>query len=389
MNHLSMARLYCKVLDFERAEKVAEEGLAEAEKNGDWQTWCLLASLCLRIYMDTLQAPRANDLKKRLHSLKSEGVKELASSIDYQLGMRSAQEKNYVEAERLFQSAAESANSPEEKGRALFGLAALPWIQDQPEAALQKLNALESELQGAESLATQFSIAWLKIEINERLGRSDARDVAMARAWAIARDDNNPYFVVRNLLSEAAIFFKRKELALVKRNLETVEKLLPNRQPTTFLTQLEDLKKKLSAIEQSPSIELFQEGVKTLLRVGDREPVDVTKLDLLMKLLSLLGEKSGHSVDKEAICAELWKEEYHPLRHDNKIYVTIRRLRHLLLDNDKDRPELILMKDGNYSLNPAFRLIRFHSSPVADVPAKKYVPAGKPFPNSFGKEGNL
>jgi DNA-binding winged helix-turn-helix (wHTH) protein len=388
MNHLSMARLYCKVLDFPTAERVAEDGLAEAEKSGNWRAWGELASLCLRIYADTLQTSKGNELKERLLQLKDKEIKELASSIHYHIGMKSAQEGKFADAAASFCLAETLAETSEDRGRALFGSAVLPWMQGRPSESLKKLDDLERELPGQEGIATQFSVTWMRVELNDHLGNQGERDRAIERAWEISREDNNPHYVVHNLIFEAKVFLNRKDLVLTKRHIATVERLLPHRGPGLFLRRLDDLKAKVRAAEEVPAIELFRDGESTRLKIGERGVIDVTKMDLLMKLLSLLGENPGQPVSKEKICEVLWREEYHPLRHDNKIYVTIRRLRTLL--NDKmDRPELILTKDGQYSLSSGFRFIRFHPASVDSNSNKKYFPDGKQIANSIQKEGRL
>lgn len=54
----------------------------------------------------------------------------------------------------------------------------------------------------------------------------------------------------------------------------------------------------------------------------------------------------------------LWSIPYHPLEVDNKIYVTIRRLRVALCDQT-EKPKYILKKNDGYILNPEFQFTSF------------------------------
>jgi hypothetical protein len=68
---------------------------------------------------------------------------------------------------------------------------------------------------------------------------------------------------------------------------------------------------------------------------------------ILRNLYNLLNQ-SSQPVPFETITEALWKEQYNPLFHDNRIYVSIRRLRKLVGD-EPHRPKVILKaRDGYY-----------------------------------------
>jgi DNA-binding winged helix-turn-helix (wHTH) protein len=75
---------------------------------------------------------------------------------------------------------------------------------------------------------------------------------------------------------------------------------------------------------------------------------------ILRDLLRVFLESPGHIFSKEDLAKKVWKDTYQPRIHDNKIYVTIKRLRGLL-ENDGD--DLILRAKTGYFLNPKIRVV--------------------------------
>lgn len=76
---------------------------------------------------------------------------------------------------------------------------------------------------------------------------------------------------------------------------------------------------------------------------------------ILFDLLKALNEKRGACLNKEDIVQKIWNESYDPRTHDNKIYVTIKRLRHLI-EPSPDKPKYVFRsKDGYYLTNNNYK----------------------------------
>lgn len=74
--------------------------------------------------------------------------------------------------------------------------------------------------------------------------------------------------------------------------------------------------------------------------------------DLLLSFL----QNPGKIFTKEALVRTVWHEDYDPKIHDNKIYVTIKRLR-ALLESPSSQTEYILRAKEGYFLNPKARVL--------------------------------
>lgn len=69
---------------------------------------------------------------------------------------------------------------------------------------------------------------------------------------------------------------------------------------------------------------------------------------ILLDLLNLFIENQGKSHSKKDLVKRLWKEEYSPAVHDNKIYVTVKRLRDSIEPNDGKSRYICRNREGYY-----------------------------------------
>lgn len=76
--------------------------------------------------------------------------------------------------------------------------------------------------------------------------------------------------------------------------------------------------------------------------------INIKNQFILLDLLKLFVSNLGTVYSKESLVEKVWKQKYDPRVHDNKIYVTIKRLRELV-EPDYRKPKYIFRtKDGYY-----------------------------------------
>ena len=66
----------------------------------------------------------------------------------------------------------------------------------------------------------------------------------------------------------------------------------------------------------------------------------------------------GSIYSKESLVEKIWQQKYNPLVHDNKIYVTIKRLRELLEPDYKNPKYIFRTKEGYYMSKKIRALIK-------------------------------
>jgi len=151
----------------------------------------------------------------------------------------------------------------------------------------------------------------------------------------------------KNLLDdkkEARLFFK-----LAEKNANPERKL--------FLRYLEKLREKLSSEESD--LEHYDIVFNTMnykVTEKTRGVLELKNQFLLIDLLKIFILNQGMSYSKEQIVKELWGEDYNPEVHDNKIYVTIKRLREAV-ELDSTRPTYICRNSRGYYLSKTAKIL--------------------------------
>lgn len=84
--------------------------------------------------------------------------------------------------------------------------------------------------------------------------------------------------------------------------------------------------------------------------------VDFKNQFILLDLLKLFCQNQGQVYSKEYLVETVWKQAYDPAIHDNKIYVTIKRLRKLI-EPDYDKPKYIFRAKNGYFMNKSAKIL--------------------------------
>ncbi|MCY4513185.1 MAG: helix-turn-helix domain-containing protein [Bdellovibrionales bacterium] len=77
---------------------------------------------------------------------------------------------------------------------------------------------------------------------------------------------------------------------------------------------------------------------------------------ILWDIMGLLASRPGTAFSKQQLVETVWRQDYMPLVHDNKIYVTFKRLRELVEHNSR-RPVYIRRTKKGYHLNEGARIL--------------------------------
>ncbi len=90
---------------------------------------------------------------------------------------------------------------------------------------------------------------------------------------------------------------------------------------------------------------------------------------ILLEMLKLFLAHPGRVFSKNELIETIWKQDYNPSVHDNKIYVTIKRLRKLI-EPDYNKPKYIFLAKNGYYLN---KDIKFQFRDVKRIDREKVI----------------
>lgn len=112
---------------------------------------------------------------------------------------------------------------------------------------------------------------------------------------------------------------------------------------------MDDLRKKLELdqTENSKDYDIIFDLRDHTIVEKEKGCIELKNQFILMDLLKLFLENPGVSYSKEEIVAKIWKQNYTSEAHDNKIYVTIKRLREII-ETNSCKPKYICRDNVGY-----------------------------------------
>lgn len=109
-------------------------------------------------------------------------------------------------------------------------------------------------------------------------------------------------------------------------------------------------------VAETKDYDLIFDGEQNTVTEQKMGKIDFKNQFILLDLLKLFLEHPGEVYSKEQLVEQIWHQGYDPSVHDNKIYVTIKRLRKLI-EPDFDKPKYIFRSKNGYYLNKSVRVL--------------------------------
>jgi len=357
VERLALGKLYFKIVDFSAAVRTLQNGLQEARRSEDWTSWCTYVPLLLRIWAERLDFESISSLKHEISDLQRKGLLHLNSTTYYALGIAAAYALDTEQARNNFEKALQTAQTPLESGHARFGLATVLFQNHKYEQAVESLRLLQDSIR--ETLLTDLKLATglLTAFCHRYMGNYEAALDLLGPLQETCRGEQNLYMSLNLLFCYGTIYQAQGHLERAREHYLMVQTLLA---PGDLRHLDKQVSAKLKEIDGHKAIpirvlRLVQNGRYALV-TPERGEIPLGNRFVLLSLLKFLGQAPGMVVSKEQIAQRLWKQPYNPLVHDNKIYVTIRRLRELL-EADVNEPSYILSQPDGYMFNPNAKMV--------------------------------
>lgn len=344
---LEIGQLYYRLCAFDQATEVLESGLRQAEEERNWTDFGRLFSLLLRIWAERLEFDRVDEWRPRLNKIPRAHQK---STINYVLGIIATYQGKTDEAQHQFREALFKAENVREEAQALFGMASVSSLRQQDEEAERYLQEVETRMQSTIYVDLRVACYILRASILRRQKQYDRAIEQLVMSQRLCQRESNLYMALNTLYGLGCAYLEKGELSKAEDYFQLLENLL-NPSGLRHLSQ-QLMLRKIELDQKKNSCEamrLIEAGERSLI-LPNGQRIDFGKQFVLMNLLKLFGEEPGRSVSKEDIVKKVWKEEYHPLRHDNKIHATILRLRKLI-ERDAKHPTYLLNTQEGYCLN--------------------------------------
>jgi tetratricopeptide (TPR) repeat protein len=354
-----LGKLYC-----DRGEFVpAMENLREAadgyfaEKNFSQYLKCL--NLLLRIFAEREQYEDINQTKEKLQDLVLKEGFELNSKTYYTLAVCASYKNQIDTAMDYLQKAlaiALASDNKEDICHAIFGLAmvyAHPTVNRLPDA-LKEIYNLQVFFQVYKMTDLQASSLFLNADILKRMKKYDEAIEVMWKAYDQVKESRNLVMTTYLMGALADAYFEIGDKDMARTYITLAHRSVDFENHIRLGGLVKALSDKIGGETQSNFDLVFDEVNHSVIekKLGR---IDFKNQFILLDLLRLFVQNQGEIYSKEFLVENVWKQPYDPAIHDNKIYVTIKRLRKLI-EPDYEKPKYIFRAKNGYYMNKSARV---------------------------------
>lgn len=354
-----MGKLYCDRGDFDPAVTNLREASAGYFAEKKFSEYLKCQNLLLRIYAEREQYEDINATKEKLQDLVLKEGFELNSKTYYTLAVCASYKGQTETALDYLQKAlaiALAADNKEDICHAIFGLAMVyadPKMNRHADA-LKEIYNLQVFFQVYKMPELQVSSLLLNADILVQMKKYDEAIEVLWKAYDSLKETKNIVSTGYLLVQMADCYFELGDKDMARMYISMAQRSLDAKNQARLAKFVRYYAEKIGGEVQSNFDLVFDEENHQVIekKIGK---IDFKNQFILLDLLRLFVQNQGIVYSKEYLVENVWKQPYDPAVHDNKIYVTIKRLRKLI-EPDYEKPKYIFRAKNGYYMNKAARV---------------------------------
>lgn len=293
---------------------------------------------------------------------------KLKSKVLYVLGICSCyQDSRHELAMRRFRESIETAMTSGEKeslAAPLYGIATAHYAGGKYEEALRELDRLEILLSCLPLPDLKSAAELLRALILRNQGDLDGSLIFAWKAFESLKHHPNLVLYLHTLCVLGIVYQRKGDINSSRLYLDLAERSLKRNEFPRIARLIDEAVLTLGSNANSNADLIFDLRSGSLFEKSKGE-IRFEGQFVLRDLLRVFLENPGQVFSKEEITARVWHEPYVRDVHDNKIYVTIKRLRSLIELNAKKSNYIIRAKNG-YFLNPKVNILIHGNKPASE-----------------------
>lgn len=349
---IELGELYYQRCDFLTATGRFQRAAELAFSRHDFETYLKAQNHLLRIYAEQEDFERINTTKEALQDLVLKEGFELNAKTFYTLGICASYKGQTDIALDYFQKSLSLALAADNKADicyAINGLAITYSAQAKYSEALKEIYNLQVFFQVLELNDLKASSQILNGNILRKMGKIEQALEVFWSCYDLLRETKNLYMYIQLLYWTACCYRDSGEGDMARLYFKLAKK---SADPKNLKYLSRHIDQQLIELGVAPKDEFDLVFDATSHSIIERKKgrVDFKNQFILLDMLRLFMRQPGYVYSKEFLVKTVWKQEYDPMVHDNKIYVTIKRLRKMI-EPDYDKPRYIFRAKNGYYLN--------------------------------------
>lgn len=358
---LEFGNLYYSRGDFDAAETRLTLAADQffAKKNFDRYLKCL--NVLLRIYAEREAIQDINSTKEKLQDLVLKEGFELNAKTYYTLGICATYKQQLDLGLEYFQKSlgiALSKDDKEDMCYAIHGIAIAYFMMGRYADALKEIYNLQVFFQVLPLTELKLTSQILNGAVLRKQGRHEQALEIFWDCYDSLREVKNLDVYCYLLYNIGSTYHSMGQFDLSRTYVQLAKRTVD---PKNFKQLAKYIDKKLEELGVKPNEDfdlIFNVG-SNLVTERKKGKVDFKNQFILLDLLHLFLKTPGQIYSKEALVKKIWTQDYDPQIHDNKIYVTIKRLRQLI-EPDINKPKYIFRSKNGYFLNKGIKVLLEH-----------------------------
>lgn len=349
---LEIGVLYCDRGDYQLALPNLEQASKIFLEEQNYDKYLLALKYILRIHAERGEQEQITAIKEHLHDLIIRQGIELSSKIYCSLGSCSVLKGQPDNASEYYKKALELGlkdNNQEDMCNAILGLSITYRLQGKYEEALKEIYNLNIFLQLLNSTELKIASANANARILMDMKKYEQALDVLWMAYEEIKHTKQLYTALGILINIGTCLFELGQKDAAKIYFSLAHKSIDPVNNKAYSAYTEKYLKALNAGATSEVDMVFDLDNHAIIEKSLGK-IDFKNQFILLDLLKLFISNQGQIFSKEYLVEHVWKQNYDPEVHDNKIYVTIKRLRKMI-EPDYDKPKYIFRAKNGYYLS--------------------------------------
>lgn len=363
-SQLELAKLYCDKGEFHRSIPILAQISDRYLDSKNFDSFLKTQNLLLKCHAEREEFEKVNDIKDRLQDLViKEGI-TLTAKTYYTLSICSAFKENYdvtMDYLRKSLSLAMSDGNKEDICYAVNGMAIAYRAMGKYDESLRELYNLQVLFQGVDMPEVKFYSLALNSRILIEKNKSDEAIELLWMAYDSLKTSSNVLAQICFLVYLGSAYKAKGDHVSASIYLNLAKNTCDPRNHVRSNKLIDEQMKGLSLVS-SEKYDLVIDEESQVVKEKNIGQVEFKNQFILLDLLKLFVQNPGQIYSKEYLVENIWKQKYNPDVHDNKVYVTIKRLRKLI-EPDFDEPKYIFRAKNGYFLNNRVK-VNFKGGPL-------------------------
>lgn len=350
-------------LYYEKGEmSVAEEKFLQAEREfldkKEFDSFLKCAQKLLRIYAEKEEYKSIDAYKEKLQSLAVKEKISLDSKTYYVLALCAFYKGDSQVALEYVEKAlalALAIDNKEDICYAIHGISIVYTSLGRMDDALKEIYNLRIFFQVIDNPDLQIQSDIVSAHILRKTQKYDQALEILWNCYERLKTQKNFLLHLELLYAMGLTYSESGQLDVAKIYLALANQSIDPENLKHLKRSIDEVMTRIGQVDESQYDLVFDSSNKTLVE-KKRGKVDFHNQFILLDLLKLFLKKPGEVHSKEEIVQKVWKQNYDPSVHDNKLYVTIKRLRKMI-EPDYDKPKYIFRAKNGYYLNKNVKVL--------------------------------